>query len=349
VVKIPVKVAVNGYGTIGKRIATVILKSSDFKLVGVAKYTPDYRALVAAKQGVKIYVPREKVEAFRAVGIEPEGYVDYLLEESELIYDASPAGQGAKNKRLYDKLKKSVVFQGGEDPDIVEVSYSTLCNYSSVQGKRYVRVVSCNTTGLLRVMCSLGVESIRRVFATIVRRASDPGEDFKGPVNSIKLDLERIPSHHALDVRSVIGDLDIETVAVAVPSTLMHVHVLEVLLKDKCVDVSTLEKLSQGRIITVDSRLADTTGKLIEIARDLGRTRNDLYENIVFTNTFTCHNNTLILVQAVHQEAIVIPENIDVAYGIMNLDTDVYRVISKVNSLLGIGVIKQIFYRANFT
>lgn len=342
-VKIPVKVAVNGYGTIGKRIATSILRNDDFKLVGVAKYTPDYRALIAAKQGVKIYVPREKVEAFKAIGIEPEGYIDYLLEEAELIYDASPAGQGVKNKKLYDKLKKPVVFQGGEDPSIVEVSYSTLCNYSSVQGKRYVRVVSCNTTGLLRIICSLGVENVKRVFATIIRRASDPGEDLKGPINSIKLDLEQIPSHHALDAKTVVRDLDIETVAVAVPSTLMHVHVLEVFLKDKCIDVATLEKSSQGRVVAIHSKLADTTGKLIEIARDLGRFRNDLYENIVFTNTFTCRNNVLTLIQAVHQEAIVIPENIDVAYGIMNLETDVYRVISKVNSLFSIGVIKQIF------
>jgi len=338
----PVKVAVNGYGTIGKRIASAVLKSSDFELVGVAKYSPDYKALIAAKQGIRIFVPREKVEAFRSLGIEPEGYVDYLLEEAELIYDASPGGQGVKNKELYVKLRKPAVFQGGEEPTVAEISYSTLCNYTSVIGKKYIRIVSCNTTGILRVLCSLGVQNIKRVFATIIRRASDPGEDARGPVNSMKIDSTEIPSHHSVDVRTVIGNFDIETVAIAVPSTLMHMHVLEVILKgsDSCVDVEKLREQSRGRILVVHSHLADTTGKLIEIARDIGRPRNDFYENILFSNMFKCQGDRLILLQAIHQEAIVIPENIDVAYGIMNLETDVYRVLDKVNGLFGIGELR---------
>jgi glyceraldehyde-3-phosphate dehydrogenase (NAD(P)) len=334
----PVKVAVNGYGTIGKRIASAILKNSDFHLVGVAKYTPDYKTIIAAKQGIRIFVPRDEAEAFKSLGIEPEGYVDYLFEEAELIYDASPGGQGAKNKELYIKYRKPAVFQGGEDPSVAEISYSTLCNYSSTLGKRYIRVVSCNTTGLLRILCSLGVANIRRVFATIIRRASDPGEDMKGPVNSIRVDSTRIPSHHGLDVKTVIGNVDVETVAVAVPTTLMHMHVIEVMLKNTpCVSIEELRKQGRGRIVTVSSTLADSTGKLLEIARDIGRPRNDVYENIVFTNMFSCREDRLVLIQAVHQEAIVIPENIDVAYGIMNIETDVYKVVDKVNSLLGIG------------
>jgi glyceraldehyde-3-phosphate dehydrogenase (NAD(P)) len=336
----PVKVAVNGYGTIGKRIASAILKNSDFSLVGVAKYTPDYRALIAAREGIKLFVPREKLEAFRSLGVEPEGYIDYLLEEAELIYDASPGGQGIKNKELYIKLKKPVVFQGGEDPTVAEISYSTLCNYTKAMGKKYVRVVSCNTTGILRVLCTLGIESIKSVFATIIRRASDPGEDIRGPVNSVKIDSSKLPSHHAIDVKTVIGDLDIESVAVAVPSTLMHMHVLEIKLREGTrVDFEELKERSRGRIVGISSNLADTTGKLIEIARDAGRPRNDIYENVVFTNMFEYRGNRLILVQAVHQEAIVIPENIDVAYSIMNMETDVYKVIDRVNRTLNIGAL----------
>jgi len=122
------------------------------------------------------------------------------------------------------------------------------------------------------------------------------------------------------------------------PTTLMHMHVIEVMLKNTpCASIEELRKQGRGRIVTVSSTLADSTGKLLEIARDIGRPRNDVYENIVFTNMFSCREDRLVLIQAVHQEAIVIPENIDVAYGIMNIETDVYKVVDKVNSLLGIG------------
>lgn len=347
-----VKIAINGYGTIGKRIADAFLRNKDFELLGVAKYSLDYSVYIAEKLGIRVFTPRDKIEEFRKHGVEPEGDIEYLISEAELIYDASPAKQGYRNKELYLKYKKPAVFQGGEQADIAEISYSTLCNYNSAIGKQYIRVVSCNTTGILRVLCSLGISNVSSVIGLIIRRASDPREDLKGPVNSIMLDMKGVPSHHAYDVKTVVGDIPIDTVSIATPTTLMHLQVLIIRLKNPIKRDELFKHLeTSGRIIALDPNIynLDSTGKLIELARDIGRRRYDIYENIIFSNATKAQSSEIILTQAIHQESIVIPENIDVAYAITGLEIDPLKTLEKTNEILNIGEIKNLLTTRNIS
>ena len=221
-----VRVGINGLGTIGKRVANAINLMDDMELVGAVKRTPDYQALIASSMGIPLYAPDSvALEKFEEAGIKVEGTLEDLLARIDVIVDATPGGVGAKYKSLYEQAGVKAIFQGGEKPDVAEASFSTLCNYEEALGKRSLRVVSCNTTGLLRLICtlnkSIGVKSVR---AIIVRRAADPKEVKKGPINSITLNPPKLPSHHAEDVKSVLPWLDIKTAAVVVPTTLMHVH-----------------------------------------------------------------------------------------------------------------------------
>ena len=50
-----VRVAVNGYGVIGKRIADAVVAQADMELVGVADVTTDWRIKVAHEKGYRIY------------------------------------------------------------------------------------------------------------------------------------------------------------------------------------------------------------------------------------------------------------------------------------------------------
>jgi glyceraldehyde-3-phosphate dehydrogenase (NAD(P)) len=80
-------------------------------------------------------------------------------------------------------------------------------NYDKAIGAKSVRIVSCNTTGLVRIIRAISNHHrVERVRAYIVRRATDPKEIDRGPINAIVLDPPKIPSHHADDVRSVLGD-----------------------------------------------------------------------------------------------------------------------------------------------
>lgn len=336
-----VKVAINGYGTIGKRIADAIMLQDDMELIGVTKFTPDYSVLLANKRGIPVYTTDDRVKAFEELGYEVAGTINELLEQADLIVDASPSKVGAKNKELYEKLGKPAIFQGGEKANTVDVSFSSLCNYEDALGKRYVRVVSCNTTALCRLICTLRREiDIGKVRVTLVRRAADPKEYKKGPINAVHLKPVKLPSHHGPDVKSVIGDIDIVTTALIVPTTIMHVHVVNIELKESVTVDDIIEVLrKEPRIMLINSEKLgiEATSQVIEMARDLGRKRYDIYENVVWEDSIGIEGNELWLTQAVHQEAIVVPENIDAIRAVSGIEKYAKRSIEKTNKTLGIG------------
>ena len=335
-----VKIAINGYGTIGKRIADAILKQDDMELVGVTKFTPDYSVLLANKKGIPVYTEESRIEDFEKFGYEIAGTIDELFEKVDLVVDASPGKVGAENKKIYEKYGVKAIFQGGEKEKVAEVSFSSLCNYNEALGKKYVRVVSCNTTALCRLICTIKKNvSIGKIRATLVRRAADPREYKKGPINAILLKPVKLPSHHGPDVQSVIKDVDIVTTAVVVPTTIMHTHLVNIELKDKVTEDDVIELLrKEPRIMLVNSEKHNikSTSQVIELGRDLGRPRYDLYENIVWEDSISIMGNELWLTQAVHQEAIVVPENIDAIRAMMEIEEKAENSVAKTNKTLGI-------------
>ncbi|HDI02153.1 MAG TPA: type II glyceraldehyde-3-phosphate dehydrogenase [Ignisphaera sp.] len=311
-----VRVGVIGFGTIGKRVADAISKQEDMELIGVAKTRPDYKAVVAVEKGYRLYVPKERIELFENTGIKISGSIDELLDRVDVIVDATPGGVGIKNKEeLYKHRDVKVVFQGGEKPGVAEISFNALANYEEAIGKRYVRVVSCNTTAILRIISAFLLNNIalEKIRVFIARRGADPHEYSRGPIHDVVLDPPTIPSHHAVDVKSVIPKIDIVTSAIAIPVTLAHLHFVHLTFKegislDKIVDIL----YKTPRILVVESTKGfKSVGQLFEWAKDIGRYRNDIPENIVFRESIYVSNREALLIMAVHQESIVIPENID--------------------------------------
>ncbi len=333
-----VRVGVNGYGTIGKRVAWAITLQPDMELVGIVKTKPNWETLSAVKRGLRIYTLKENMREFHARGIEVHGTLEDLLNSVDVIVDATPGDIGATYKKLYESFGRKAVFQGGEEPEVAEVSFNALVNYGDVLGKNYVRVVSCNTTGLLRIIYAISrLGKIKRVRGFIVRRAADLKEIKKGPIEGIILDPSKPPSHHALDVNTVIKDLDIITYAVVVPTTLAHIHTLQFLLEGAVSRDEVLDALANTpRILLVDGGLLKSTAELRELARDLGRPQGDIYENVVWSDSVLVRGDEVMLTYAVHQEAIVVPENIDAIRAITRLKERAEDSIKITDETLGI-------------
>ncbi|MCD6402892.1 MAG: type II glyceraldehyde-3-phosphate dehydrogenase [Candidatus Aenigmarchaeota archaeon] len=314
-----VKVFIMGYGTIGKRVADAVSKQPDMEVIGVSKRTPDVFATLAARHGYQLYTNKENVEKFKEKGIHARPVEDGL-EEADVIIDATPKGVGALNKQTYySKLDKRVIFEGGEKPDVAEVSFVAQVNYEKAKGKKHIRVVSCNTTGLARALHSLKEFSeekgfkIKEAHATLIRRAVDPHDVKKGPINAIVPELE-IPSHHAPDLLTVMNGIPITTVAIKVPTTLMHVHSIQAKIEGNGFDreefIQHLERTPRIYMVSKSEGLS-STASIIEFARDFGRKRYDLYELVVWKDSITFRNGWVHWIQGVHQEAIVVPENVD--------------------------------------
>jgi glyceraldehyde-3-phosphate dehydrogenase (NAD(P)) len=335
-----VRVAVNGYGTIGKRVADAVSRQPDMKLVGVAKTRPSFEAEIALQRGYPLYVSGDgKVSAFKDAGIETAGTLEDLLKASDVVVDCAPEDVGAENAKQYAKLGLRAIYQGGEEATVAERSFNALGNYAECVGKKSLRVVSCNTTGLARsasvLLKNWGVE---RWDATLVRRAADPSESKKGPINGI-LPTFKLPSHHGHDVETIHPGLHIWTTAVVVPTTLMHVHVNRVRLAWAPASVADVKTaLASTRRFRMFRRWehVDGTPQVMEYARDRGGTRPDMMENVLWEDGIGLEGPELTFFQAIHQESIVVPENIDAIRAMFELAPDGERSMAITDRTLGL-------------
>jgi glyceraldehyde-3-phosphate dehydrogenase (NAD(P)) len=336
-----VKVAVNGYGTIGKRVADAILKQKDMTLVGVTKTKPNYEARLAAERGINVYASSaDNIKLFDGASYRIAGTIDDLIRSADVVVDCTPGKVGATYKPLYEKYKVKAIFQGGEKHETAGFSFNAYCNYKSALGRDLVRVVSCNTTGLCRVIYALDKGfGVKKVRALLVRRGADPAENSKGPINSIVPDPVTIPSHHGPDVQKVLPHIDITTAALAAPTTLMHVHVLNMELNRDATEQEIIDTLSSYRRIRLFSSAEgiSSTSEIIEFARDISRPRYDLPELAIWKESIKSFGREIYLSQAVHQESIVIPENIDAIRAIARITEDPEESIRMTDESLGLG------------
>jgi len=336
-----VRIGIVGYGTIGKRVAEAVMRMDDMELVGIVKRNPDYEAEIARMRGLDIYVDANDEDKFRKAGIEVKGTVDELLSKIDVAIDATPGDVGIENKkRLYEPRGLRAIFQGGEEAEVAEVSFNALANYEAAVGRRYVRIVSCNTTGLSRLMSALLLHGyrIRKVRAFIARRGADPREYRRGPINDVVFDPPTVPSHHGPDVNTIIPNVEVITMAVAVPTTLMHLHMVNVEFEgsvSKGEIIRAFEDTPRLILLSAKSRRFESVAQIIEWARDLGRSRGDVYENAVIEDSVTVSGNELYLMQGIHQESIVVPENIDAVRAMFKL-ADKWSSIKVTDERLGL-------------
>jgi len=68
----------------------------------------------------------------------------------------------------------------------------------------------------------------------------------------------------------------------------------------------------------------------------LGRARGDVPEVVVWRDSLTVMDNELYYMQAVHQESIVVPENVDAIRAVTGLEREAARSISLTNKTLGL-------------
>ncbi|MEO1945608.1 MAG: phosphorylating glyceraldehyde-3-phosphate dehydrogenase, partial [Candidatus Thioglobus sp.] len=181
-------------------------------------------------------------------------------------------------------------------------------------GEDYIRVVSCNTTGLCRTLEAIDVAyGVKQAHATLIRRAADPWDIYHGPVNALVPHLV-VPSHHGPDVQTILPYMELFTTSISVPTTLMHMHSISVDLEMPTVNVEEVADLfkSTTRVRMVyNSDGIRSTAEILEYAKDLGRERGDMPEVCVWKETIGLQNNKLFYLQAIHQESDVVPENID--------------------------------------
>ncbi|MBR9699034.1 type II glyceraldehyde-3-phosphate dehydrogenase [Candidatus Woesearchaeota archaeon] len=331
-----IRVGIMGFGTIGKRVADAVMKQEDMELIGVTGRSHNWRIRSAHRKGIPIYtIPDHQLDGH---GFKLEGTIQDLLKKVDIIIDCAPKPKGKENRaKYYEPAKMKAIYQGGEKPDVGEVSFTAQCNYDECRGKDHIRVVSCNTTGLARTLGAIHTKyGIKEVYATMIRRGADPWDIRHGPINAVVPVLE-LPSHHGPDLKTVLPDVEIFTTALSVSSTLMHVHTITC----ECKKTPTVEeaveifkKTPRVRVVYNES-LVRSTAEIMELAKDWGYPRGDMPEICVWKEAIGVVGNKLLYLQAIHQESDVVCENIDAIRAALDV-CDAETSMQKTNESLGI-------------
>jgi len=341
-----VRVGVAGYGVIGQRLADGVALQKDMELVGVADVaaTLSVRALREKGMPYAFYVAApEKRSELEAAHIPVSGSLEDLVGAVDVMLDATSAGVGAKNKELYARLRKKGIFQGGEKNSVADVFFHGYANYEKGLGAQFLKLTSCNTTGLIRAVDCLdrGV-GVEKVAITIIRRVADPGDYHRGLTNALQ--IEHAPSHQALDLMTIMPHVDATGILVHTPVTHGHIITVVASTKKSVTKESALELFAAHPRIRVVSIAEGFLGNasLFRYARDLGNPRGDMYEIALWEDSIVMSGKDLMFAINVPQEAVVIPENMDAVRACMRMQADRIEATDTTNKYLGIGKWKDL-------
>ena len=338
-----IRVAVNGYGVIGKRVAAAIALQGDMSLVGVSDVVTDWRAHMVTRNGFSLFgATTEHADAMRAAGLNVTGTLDGLLDLADVVVDCTPKHIAAKNVEVYRRRAVKFILQGGEKHSVTGHSFVAESNYSSALDREATRVVSCNTTSIVRTLTALKQAGLlQRARGTLLRRATDPWESHESGIMNTLVPEPEIPSHQGPDAQSVDPDLDVVTMAVKVPETLAHLHYWSVQMTRAASKEEVLDAFrASSRIAlinTSDGLVALNTVK--ELMADRGRPHDNLYEVALWADMLRVQGDELFYAYMVDNQAIVIPETIDAVRALAGTVRVANESIVRTNTALGISAV----------
>lgn len=334
------KIALIGYGVIGKRVADAITLQDDMELAGVCDVICDWRIQTAVKKGYPVFAATDAAkDDMEQAGIPLAGSMDNLLEMADLVVDCTPKKIAAKNVQTYKARKIKFILQGGEKHETTGHSFSAENNYDSALNRQSTRVVSCNTTSILRTLTALKkADLLLSARGTLLRRATDPWESHLGGIMNTLVPEKDIPSHQGPDAQSVDPELDVITMAVKVPETLSHLHYWNIRLTRKADKEEILATFrTSTRIVLINySEGLVSNNTIKEKYLDMGRPWGDMYEVALWQDMLKVVDDELFYAYVVDNQAIVIPETIDAIRALTAIETEAEMSIAKTNNSLGI-------------
>lgn len=309
-----VRVAINGYGEIGKRVADAVVMQEDMEIVGVSDIDIDWHRRLPVETGFRLFGNTLRhVEAMRQAGLEITGSLDDLISRADVVVDCTRK-QVSGNVETYRSRGIKFIVQGGEPHAVTGHSFVADASFDTAIGRQSTRVVSCNTTSIVRTLMVLKrADLLIRAQGTLLRRAPDPwGNQDSGIMNSLVSEADT-HSHQGCDAQTVDPDLDVVTRELKVPEMLGHLHYWVVEMPREASRDEVLNAFRSSPRITLvrleDGLAALNTHK--ELVAELGRPHNILYEVALWEDMLQVDGRVLFYAYMVEDQAIVIPETID--------------------------------------
>lgn len=300
------RIAVVGMGVIGKRLATAVLQQPDMTLAGVAVRSVGVGVLAHRQLTYHAATP-ETAEALRRSGIEPAGDLDDLLAGADLVIDAGQGGTGAGRFPRYQRAGITSVFCGGETDARLGPMVHPALNYAHALDSRSIRLPSCNTTALGRLIAAAGPGDVAEVEATVLRCVTDTDKADKGITNGTVFDIRA--SHHGRDLESMVEGVRIRVRTAGVPSICGHVALVQLRLRRPMAGTVADRIARARRLVMLAPDQRHDSGQ-IKAHMYRTRPRGDRYELAV--QLAVDDPRTVTAWISLDNEAITVPEAVDV-------------------------------------
>ncbi len=257
------------------------------------------------KKGARLSVLEDRVDTFKAVGLEPEFTLEEAIGRSSVVIDCTPGGSGLSNKeKYYNKYSdrvKGFLAQGSENG--FGKKYARGINDHVISSNdQFLQVVSCNTHNIACLVNTLALsiapDNLLDGRFVCIRRSNDisqTGSYVPAPTVN-KHDHETYGTHHAEDAVGLFKTMDLDlnlfSSALKINTQYMHTVWFNMKVKENTSKEKVIELLQNNdRIALTEHR---SSNAVFSFGRDQGQYGRILNQTVVVEDSINVRNDNEI-------------------------------------------------------
>lgn len=301
-------VHVVGTGTIGEPLIGILCEQKSnlgideitfHKHTPLTSDKPKIQNLI--KKGARLSVLEDRMDDFKAIGLEPEFTMEEAVARSSVVIDCTPQGFGYSNKKkFYEKYTdkvKGFLAQGSEDG--FGKKYARGINdHVITKEDQFLQIVSCNTHNLAclinTIALSIAPDNLLSGKFVCIRRSNDISQtsSFVPAPTVNDHSNNTYGTHHAKDAAELFKtmnlDLNLFSSTLKVNSQYMHVVWFNLELKEITDKEKVLELLKQNKRIALTEHHSSNT--VFSFGRDQGQYGRILNQTVIVEDSINVKN-----------------------------------------------------------
>lgn len=305
-------VHVVGTGTIGEPLIGILCEQKSN--LGIDEITfhkhspltsdkPKIQNLI--KKGARLSVIEDKIDDFKAIGLEPEFTLEEAVARASVVIDCTPKGFGHANKKAFyqkytDKVK-GFLAQGSEDG--FGKKYARGINdHVITKEDQFLQIVSCNTHNLAclvnTIALSVAPDNLLSGKFLCIRRSNDISQTSSFvPAPTVNDHNDNTyGTHHAKDAAGLFKTMDLDlnlfSSALKVNSQYMHVVWFNLELKEQTDKEKVLHLLQRDKRVALTEHHSANT--VFSFGRDQGQYGRLLNQTVVVEDSINVKNGNEI-------------------------------------------------------
>ena len=244
------------------------------------------------KKGARLSVLEDRMDDFKAIGLEPEFTLEEAIARSSVVIDCTPGGSGIVNKaQYYDKYTdkvKGFLAQGSENG--FGKKYARGINDHVINSDdQFLQIVSCNTHNIACLVNTLGLsiapDNLVDGKFVCIRRSNDisqTGSYVPAPTVNAHPNQD-YGTHHAEDAvglfKTMNLDLNLFSSALKINTQYMHTVWFNLKVKETTSKEKVLELLNHNDKIALTEHRSSNA--VFSFGRDQGQYGRILNQTVV--------------------------------------------------------------------